>query len=379
METHLSRAEEATSENTGEIQAKLVRQIETLQNSYSVASDNWREIEKSLSARIMRLEKEAEDAMKREGDLRRKVREGGGRHRTLELELEKSMSEIRDLNQSLEDERKGSAGLRTALQTAQQEVKKLSQGPRIPPVITDFPALYNENEVEPQPTVSRPSLQVFAPKAGINVNVPYAANPARSQNGSASAIYGTSIPPVERPVQNRTYSQPYVSPNPRQGSSSSIAQRSRRGSTTEDNAVRLDSQFLMGNVATPATPERTVNDMFSVSTTAAGPSVQLVERMSASVRRLESEKAALKDEVERHVAQRADAREQVVALMKELELKRAVDEHMEMLKREAEESRTKLATTLEMLGEKSELVEELRADIADMKDIYRSTLESAVK
>ena len=379
METYLSRAEEATSDNAGESQAKLVRQIETLQNSYSVASDNWREIERALSSQISRLEREAGDSTKRETDLRRKTKESSGRCKELELELEKAANGIQDLGQCLEREKKNSAGLRTSLQMAQREVEKLSQRSRDRSATPDLPAMHTENEEESQSTVSRPSLRVFAPRSGISLDVSRPEIQARSQSGSASTSYGTNLQRTDRPMQGRTLSQPHISPIPRQSSSTSLATRSRRNSATEDNLARLDSQMAMGNVATPATPERTVNDMFSVSTTAAGPSVQLVERMSASVRRLESEKAALKEEIERQVAQRADAREQAVSLMKELESKRAADEQIERLSRQTEESRVKLATTLEMLGEKSELVEELRADIADMKEIYRSTLENAVK
>ena len=36
-------------------------------------------------------------------------------------------------------------------------------------------------------------------------------------------------------------------------------------------------------------------------------------------------------------------------------------------------------TTLEMFGEKSERVEELEADVADLKKIYRELLDSTMK
>jgi len=127
-----------------------------------------------------------------------------------------------------------------------------------------------------------------------------------------------------------------------------------------------------------SSPHQTVHDMISESTTAAGPSVQLVERMSAAVRRLESEKAASKDEMARIVGQRNEARKELVAMMKEVEVKRALDAKAAKLEKECSEVGERYRTTLEMLGEKSEEVEELRADVADLKKIYRELVERTV-
>ena len=125
-----------------------------------------------------------------------------------------------------------------------------------------------------------------------------------------------------------------------------------------------------------SSPHRTINDMISVSTVGAGPSVQLVERMSAAVRRLESEKATSKEEMARLMAQRDEAREEVVALMREIEEKRGQDVRVEKLEKEMSEMHGRYQTTLEMLGEKSEKVEELEGDVADLKKIYRDLVST---
>lgn len=75
MESLRSRAEEASSGATGDAQAKLLRQIETLQAQYSVASENWQTLEGSLLSRLANVEKERDDVARREGDMRRKIRE----------------------------------------------------------------------------------------------------------------------------------------------------------------------------------------------------------------------------------------------------------------------------------------------------------------
>ena len=75
LEVMRARAEEVSSGATGDAQAKLLRQIETLQTQYAVASENWQGIETSLIARATNLEKERDEATRREADIRRKARE----------------------------------------------------------------------------------------------------------------------------------------------------------------------------------------------------------------------------------------------------------------------------------------------------------------
>jgi predicted RNase H-like nuclease (RuvC/YqgF family) len=125
-----------------------------------------------------------------------------------------------------------------------------------------------------------------------------------------------------------------------------------------------------------SSPQRTINDMISVSTAGAGPSVQLVERMSAAVRRLESEKATSKEELARLSAQRDEAREEVVALMREVEEKRNLNQKVDTLEKDLKEMEQRYETTLEMLGEKTERVEELEGDVADLKKIYRELVQT---
>ncbi len=122
-----------------------------------------------------------------------------------------------------------------------------------------------------------------------------------------------------------------------------------------------------------------VQDMVSVSTVGAGPSVQLVERMSAAIRRLESEKVAAREELARLSKQRNEARTEVLALLKDVEAGRAATARVGALEAEVAELQARYDTTLELLGEKSELVEELRADVDDVKAMYRDLIERTIE
>jgi hypothetical protein len=75
MESLRARAEEASSGVTSDAQVKLLRQIETLQTQYAVASENWQALEGSLLSRLANVEKERDEVARREGEARRKIRE----------------------------------------------------------------------------------------------------------------------------------------------------------------------------------------------------------------------------------------------------------------------------------------------------------------
>lgn len=129
----------------------------------------------------------------------------------------------------------------------------------------------------------------------------------------------------------------------------------------------------------PSSPRNLAQDMVSASTVAAGPSVQLVERMSAAIRRLEAEKVAAKEEIARVCNQRDEARADMVGLMKHLEEAKSAASKVPQLQEAVSDLDSRYQTTLEMLGEKSELVEELKADVQDVKTMYRELIERTVK
>lgn len=140
---------------------------------------------------------------------------------------------------------------------------------------------------------------------------------------------------------------------------------------------RSDTFDSVGEMS--SSPQQIAHDMVSVSTVGAGPSVQLVERMSAAIRRLETEKVATKEELTRISSQRDEARTEMVALMREVASGKKAMEEVSKLQAEVADVNQRYETTLEMLGEKSEMVEELKADVQDVKAMYRDLVERTIK
>ena len=75
LESYRIQAEEASSTDTKDNKAKLLRQTDVLQSQYAIATENWRGIESSLLARIASIEKERAESKRKENESRRKIRE----------------------------------------------------------------------------------------------------------------------------------------------------------------------------------------------------------------------------------------------------------------------------------------------------------------
>src|ERR1700761_4317195 len=100
------RSEEDSASTTSDAQAKLLRQIETLQTQYALASENWQGIETSLNNRIATLEKERDELAKREADVRKKSREINSKARRLEEDLEAANDQSSTLESEIADLRR---------------------------------------------------------------------------------------------------------------------------------------------------------------------------------------------------------------------------------------------------------------------------------
>ncbi|KAG5294741.1 M protein repeat protein [Histoplasma ohiense] len=393
MESLRSRAEEVSSSATGESHAKLLRQIEVLQTQYAVASENWHGIEGSLIARLTAVETERDELERREGDLRRKAREASLKAKKVEGELENSRAVIQEIERNLEASKQEIQSLTRKLTKAENDFLVVKQDlAKQKEVELTLIQRLEEERARWQELARRPSspfLQEPPTGSPITFNRKQMAgpDPTRPMSDRALSRRSSSIPPALFSELTTPPYQNHFSPtnsNPQQPRITPSHEFS--GDLTHAQTYEPEEYF--NGMSTPVTPSaqgththhsRGVNDIISVSTVAAGPSVQVVERMSTTIRRLESERAAFKDEIVRLTAQRDEARQEVVELMREVEEKRKCDQRIQELEATVEQLDQRYQTTLEMLGEKSELVEELKADISDLKKIYRELVDSTMK
>ncbi|OJD37715.1 m protein repeat protein [Diplodia corticola] len=403
LEVLRSRSEEHSSNPSGDSQIKLLRQIETLQTQYSLASENWQGIESSLTGRVAALEKERDELAKRESDIRRKAREVNSKSRKLEEELDNTSDQARSLEHELSEQKAQMSKLQSRLAQVERELEstkanfeqqkkawEVEMAAKIDEEKTKWrlestmspvsgPGDSQSHFLSPQ----TPSLSgtMFSRKHSGDQSMGLNSRRGTPRNVSSELLLSLESQPQPRRVGSSQRTPGFPGTPQRQDSSTSTNTNGHNGlnhpgappsiHTVDDSADAFERS---------SSPHRTVADMISVSTVGnAGPSVQLVERMSAAVRRLESEKAVSKEELARLSAQRDEAREEVVALMREVDEKRAQGKLVEQLRRELAEVNARYETTLEALGEKSEQVEELQNDVDDLKKIYKDLVERTMK
>jgi predicted nucleic acid-binding Zn-ribbon protein len=302
-----------------------------------------------------------DNAKEAEHDLESKLDERMQELQKMQQKLEKSADELTSAQKDLVEQKKTSeATLTQKLEDERAKWRDQINSPSHPRGISPVPSTRRSSTLDAINTV----LPDLRPPSRRSSNFPFASpeigTPPRQNSYPAS-------------ITQATLSPPHISTN---------------SSILEAPSINFEPDEYFGESGTPATPSayggtqvppRGINDIISESTTGAGPSVQLVERMSATVRRLESERAGSKDELARVTTQRDEARQQVVDLMRELEEKQLSTSRVEELEAQLEDLDQRYQTTLEMLGEKSEQVEELNADIADLKKIYRELVDSTMK
>ncbi|KAG6297507.1 hypothetical protein E4U46_006500 [Claviceps purpurea] len=411
-------AEEASAGNGGEAQVKMFRQMETLQSQYTSARENWQGIEASLIAKSTGLEKERDEAQRRESEMRKKARDAAVRLRNVEDELHDVQPALTSTRQELTTCRDEMAKLQASyksceasLAEAREELDKLKHG-------VSEKAKHEEEEEEEEveeESVEAQRRQWVDEVAGATTHRGHQSRPGSPplsmSRTFSSELLGLGLSGPGRSRRSQTPGSipdnnplDILSPQPpsslrrfagqpalrtREPSYAGSAQPPAPFSPFE--APSESGQFPSFTTATerengtpipeivPSCGSARHQDMISVSTVAAGPSVQLVERMSAAIRRLEAEKVTAKEEMARVCGQRDEARTDLVALMKQMEETKAAASRVPNLENEVASLDARYQTTLEMLGEKSELVEELRADVEDVKAMYRELVERTVK
>ncbi|KAM0723045.1 hypothetical protein Q7P37_001244 [Cladosporium fusiforme] len=392
LEAMRVRAEEASSEGgvTSEGSVKLMRQVETLQSQYSLAKENWETIEGSLNARLSALEQERDEATKREADIRKKARDAANKARKADEEAEASDEQISTLNAELRGCRDEVASLRRSFEQAETALADAKSDHDRQRRIweSEFSSRLEEEKSRWQRQYTPPNMRMDSPSTSSRK---YSAHDPRRPSGRLGLNDLNALQvhlPEHRPSSRRSsgFPTPLISSSrnagtPDHDASPSLSRQESMLNFDNSNlpptpSIEVDAEF--GNDNDTFSPQRTINDLVSTSTAGAGPSVQLVERMSAAVRRLESEKAAHKDELARLSTQRDDARNEIVVLMREVEGKRADDGRLSAAEKELGEVKGRYEACLQMVGEKEEEVEELKQDVLELKKMYRELVEEKV-
>ncbi|ROW11184.1 hypothetical protein VMCG_01480 [Cytospora schulzeri] len=393
LESMRVMAEEVSSGAMGDSQAKLLRQVETLQTQYAIATENWQGIESTLQARISNLEKERNEAQHRESEMRKKAREAALRAKHNEEELEDARTQIPTIQEDVKAHQSQIEALKKRSEEAEAAATEAkAELERLKAALTEEKATNREQDRQGQWLEDAPTPSF---KSGSRPESPSVSMPTRSSStdflgfGSLSNKFrkhsapSSNGDPLERYTSRRTSVQPSSSrPSVYTGNSyplPPILSPTIEALPAAPSIHPLERSDTFDSAERSASPQQMVQDMVSVSTVAAGPSVQLVEKLSAAIRRLETEKVATREELTRISGQRDEARAEMVSLMREVDQGKRALEEVARLQADVAEVSERYETTLELLGEKSEMVDELKADVEDVKAMYRDLVERTIK
>lgn len=107
--------------------------------------------------------------------------------------------------------------------------------------------------------------------------------------------------------------------------------------------------------------------------------VHVLSQMAALVRRLEVEMATVREDNAQLQRLNHELSEQYLALLRRVEGAEAHEKELAELRQALERQQAKERTMLEVLGEKTEQVQELEADVVDLKDLLRLQVQQMVE
>ncbi|KAF9575360.1 TATA element modulatory factor 1 [Mortierella alpina] len=363
-----------------EARRPLLRQIEILQNQHGTANRNWDKIEKSLTRRVTEAEEDAAKAQDRERAARDKLDEMKSQKLALEARLEtlrKADTQLRSdvnaskrtLSEKEEEARKAQAELskerinrERAIEEAREDAERRcrqQQLVEIEKLKQQIQQLQQQRSVD-DPLLSNPTDALLSVGAGM----PAARRPSSASVTSASSPMLASGPipmgstKTGASIGNsniRTSFDSMTSPTSLDGMAPTLS-RSSSSHTMAGNGGPASSLGLMG--------------LGSGST---GPAVAM-ERLNAMVRQLDGQVTFLSEQVRSANRNKDELSDELVRVTVELEDLQKAASRVPGLEQELGLLKERHRAALEMLGERTEEVQELKADLSDVKEAYRDQI-----
>ncbi|CDO92197.1 unnamed protein product [Kluyveromyces dobzhanskii CBS 2104] len=106
--------------------------------------------------------------------------------------------------------------------------------------------------------------------------------------------------------------------------------------------------------------------------------LQMVTRLGGEIRRLETELSSIREAYNKLTIEKEQSNEEISRLLETNEEVNVLKKDKETLSQELKALQSKQNTILELLGEKSERVEELENDVVDLKDMMRTQVQQMV-
>ncbi|KAL4387628.1 hypothetical protein GQ457_09G006680 [Hibiscus cannabinus] len=330
----------------------LLRQIEAMQETTARRAEAWAAVERSLNSRLQEAEAKAAAAEERERSVNERLSQTLSRINVLEAQISCLRAEQTQISKSLEKERQRAAENRQEYLAAKEEAD--TQEGRANQLEEEIKELRRKHKQELQDALmhrERLQQEVEREKA------------ARLD--------------LEKTVHVQSMAVSEQAPIARRNSISENGSLSRRLSTASSLGSMEESYFLQASLDTSDgvfekrnIGEATLSPLYMKSMT---PSA-----FESALRQKEGELASYMSRLASMESIRDSLAEELVKITAQCEKLKAEAATVPGIRAELEALRRRHTAALELMGERDEELEELRADIVDLKEMYREQVNLLV-
>ncbi|CAL1378167.1 unnamed protein product [Linum trigynum] len=345
------RCEELVSQ-VPESTRPLLRQIEAMQETMSRRAEAWNAVERSLSSRLQEAESKAAEAEERERSVNERLSQTLSRINVLEAQISCLRAEQTQLSRSIEKERQRAAENRQEYLAAKEEADTHEgRANQLEEEIKEIRRKHKHELQEALVQKERLQQEVEREKAArLDLE-------RTSRLHSASAADHTPIARTQSAIENGRLTRKLSSA----GSLSSV-EESYFLQATLDASDSFSDRRNSG--------EPTVSPYYMKSMT---PSA-----FESALRQKEGELASYMSRLASLESIRDSLAEELVKMTEQCEKLRADSALLPGIRAELDALRRRHSAALELMGERDEELEELRADIVDLKEMYREQVNLLV-
>ncbi|KAF7722332.1 hypothetical protein EC973_003422 [Apophysomyces ossiformis] len=314
-----------------EAASPLLRQIQELQNQHSVAIKNRDLAEQSMITRLQDAENERDKAIRKAEELDSKLAQIITQLETLQLSLGDAQKEKSGLLTQLDTERLAKKDLEEQNEQLRKEKEQrdIEEGKAIEAVKMNYRILLKERMREEK---KQWEMKLKAEQANGMKNLEVPPSIAADNNDELGKS-GKALHMANDPADN------------------------------------------------PAISSRSSIDGSHIGITTSSPSAQnvVIERLQANIRQLENQLSFYQTQLQSSSQSRDELSEEMLHMTLEMDKLRNECKAVHELERQHEELNARYQASLELLGERTEQVEELKADVNDVKEMYRNQIVELVQ
>lgn len=330
----------------------LLRQIEAMQETTARRAEAWAAVERSLNSRLQEAEAKAADAEERERSVNERLSQTLSRINVLEAQISCLRSEQTQLSRSLEKERQRAAENRQEYLAAKEEAD--TQEGRANQLEGQIKELRQKHKEEIQDALINRELlqQEIEREKAARLELERTAH-----IHSASASDKTPIARSNSAFENGNLTR-------------KLSSASSLGSIEESYFLQasLDTSDSLSERRNPG--EATMSPYYMKSMT---PSA-----FESALRQKEGELASYMSRLASMESIRDSLAEELVKMTAQCEKLQAESALLPGVRAELDALRRRHSAALELMGERDEELEELRADIVDLKEMYREQVNLLV-